>query len=95
MNLKLITETESKSGASMTAFHKDGRKTTEEIGKIVETAYECPCGKGKVALTQEKIPGYYDWWAKIECADCDKKYELTWGKGVVPGQSPMIKEKTR
>ena len=78
MDLKIIKETKSDNG----------------FGKIVETEYECPCGQGKVSLYQENMSGYYDWSAKIECADCNEKYELTWGKGVYPGHSPMVRIKT-
>ena len=64
-----------------------------QFGEIIETVYQCPCMKGKIYLTIEDIPGYREWWACIKCSDCNLKYELQWGKGVLPGHSPMIKER--
>ena len=62
-------------------------------GNIEYTEYECPCGEGIITLTHEKIPGYRDWWADIECEKCKQEYELQWGKGVFPGDSPMIRKR--
>ena len=65
----------------------------EQYGQTVHTTYKCPCGKGTVTLTQEQIPGWYDFWANINCKKCDAEYELQWGKGVYPGHSPMIEKR--
>jgi len=62
-------------------------------GETVTTEYKCPCGKGKCVLTEERIPGYYDFYAHFTCEDCDKKYEIQWGRGVSPGKSPMLRER--
>jgi hypothetical protein len=65
----------------------------QEYGRIITTKYKCPCGKGKVVLTQEAIPGYYDFFTNFDCAECKEKFELLWGNGVLPGHSPMIRQK--
>jgi hypothetical protein len=77
-DLKVISQTKNPSG----------------YGEIIKTVYECPCGKGKVVLTIENIPGYYDFYTNFDCAECREKFELLWGQGVLPGHSPMIKQKT-
>ena len=78
-DLKVISQTKEPSGG--------------DYGEIITTQYECPCGKGKVVLKIENIPGYYDFYTNFDCAECNKKYELLWGKGVLPGHSPMIEKK--
>ena len=65
----------------------------EQYGNIEYSEYECPCGKGIVTLTYENFPGYRDWWAGIECEKCKEEYVLQWGKGVLPGASPMVRKK--
>jgi len=64
-----------------------------QYGETVETVYECPCGKGKTFLHDEKIPGFSDFHAYIECEECNERYELQWGRGVSPGCSPMVRER--
>ena len=83
MDLKIIAQ------KSMPNINSSGI----EFGEIIETVYECPCTKGKVYLAVENILGYHDWQASIDCSDCNIKYELLWGKGVLPGHSPMIEER--
>jgi len=67
--------------------------TDNGYGSIDTSVYECPCGKGNVILTEENIPGYYDFYTSFNCSECKEKYELLWGMGVSPGHSPMIRKK--
>ena len=92
-DLKLISQTKKPSGGEMITILEGGKTHSQPYGEIITSKYECPCGKGKVVLTQENIPGYYDFYTNFDCAECDKKYELLWGKGVLPGNSPMIRKK--
>ena len=78
-DLKVINQTKKPSGGN--------------YGEIIITEYECPCGKGKIVLTDEKIPGYSDFYTNFDCVECNKNYELLWGKGVLPGRSTMIRKK--
>ncbi len=41
--------------------------------------YECPCGKGKVI--EERVVGFGDYYAWIECKNCKSKYEVKTGCG--------------
>ena len=41
--------------------------------------YKCPCGKGRI--TEGRVPGFGDYWALIECKECDKKYKIKTGCG--------------
>ena len=41
--------------------------------------YRCPCGKGKVV--EERVVGFGDYIAWLECRRCRKKYELITGCG--------------
>ena len=43
--------------------------------------YECPCGKGKVV--EERVVGFGDYWAKLKCKTCQKKYEIVTGCGYI------------
>ena len=45
------------------------------------TEYECACGKGRVI--EERVAGFNDWWAKIKCRWCSRKYELEEGCGYI------------
>jgi hypothetical protein len=92
-DLKVISQTKKPSGGEMITILGGGKTHKEPYGEIITTEYECPCGKGKVILTEEAIPGYYDFYTDFNCAECKEKFELLWGKGVIPGRSPMIKRK--
>ena len=41
--------------------------------------YRCPCGKGKII--NERIMGFGENYAWIECKKCAKKYEIVTGCG--------------
>ena len=41
--------------------------------------YECPCGRGKII--DERVLGFADYHAYIDCPDCEKKYEINCGCG--------------
>ncbi len=43
--------------------------------------YVCPCGKGKII--DERVVGFGDYYAWIECKKCAKKYELKTGCGYI------------
>jgi len=92
LQLKEIRKTIHPSGGSITTIHEDGKKTKEPYGEIIETEYECPCGKGKIFSTLEDIPGYLDRYARIACPDCEKIYTLSFA-GVNMGQAPEISKK--
>jgi hypothetical protein len=92
-DLKVISKTKKPSGAEMTTILEGGETHKQPYGEIITTVYECPCGKGKVVLTEEDIPGYRDFYTNFDCAECKEKFELLWGKGVLPGHSPMIKRR--
>ena len=93
IDLKVISDSSKPSGGEMISIHKDGTRTSQPYGNIETKVYECPCGAGTVTLTIENIPGYYDWYARINCQDCDKIWDILWGKGVSPGHSPMLGKK--
>lgn len=38
------------------------------------TEYECPCGKGKIVY--ERVIGFNDYYAMIECEECNKRYNV-------------------
>jgi hypothetical protein len=81
----------------MSSYYSDGFdleliSETEKSWRILEYIYKCPCKKGKVELTIENIPGYYDFYYDFNCKKCKKNYEILWGKGVAPGGSPMIRK---
>jgi len=63
---------------------------THQYGEFIDTDYVCPCGNGVVNLYIENLPNFFDWAASIKCDICRTEYELKWGKGVYPGDSPMI-----
>lgn len=41
--------------------------------------YECPCGKGKIIY--EHVVGFCDFYAWIECDECEEKFEVALGRG--------------
>ncbi|MBQ8146956.1 MAG: hypothetical protein IJ039_09250 [Clostridia bacterium] len=41
--------------------------------------YRCPCGKGKII--EERVVGFGDYYAWLECKTCAKKYEIETGCG--------------
>ena len=43
--------------------------------------YECPCGRGKII--DERVLGFGDYYAIIECKYCAKKYEVKTGFGYI------------
>lgn len=43
--------------------------------------YTCPCGKGKII--DERVVGFGDYYAYIECKRCEKKYEVVTGMGYI------------
>ena len=43
--------------------------------------YTCPCGKGKII--DERVVGFGDYYAYIECKRCEKKYEVVTGQGYI------------
>lgn len=46
---------------------------------VYTNEYECPCKKG--VITYERVPGFDDDCATIECVDCAKKYNILYGRG--------------
>ncbi len=36
--------------------------------------YECPCGKGRIVY--ERVIGFNDYYAIIECKECREKYNI-------------------
>jgi hypothetical protein len=45
-------------------------------GTIDTDVYECPCGKGEVVVTHDRIPGFRESDVMIMCDDCSKKYGM-------------------
>lgn len=45
----------------------------------IHKEYACPCGQGKVI--EERVPGFGDWFARIECKACNDKYYVVEGNG--------------
>ena len=43
--------------------------------------YFCPCGKGKII--DERVIGFHDYYAYIDCPKCAKKYEIQTGCGYI------------
>ena len=41
--------------------------------------YICPCKKGKIIY--ERVKGFNDDYAYIECKECKEKYEIIMGRG--------------
>lgn len=41
--------------------------------------YECPCGKGRII--DERVVGFGDYTAWIDCPDCQKNYRVLTGCG--------------
>lgn len=45
----------------------------------IHKEYRCPCGCGRII--EERVPGFGDWYAWIDCALCKGKYTLIEGQG--------------
>ena len=45
----------------------------------IHKEYLCPCGQGKIV--EERVPGFGDWFATIECPQCRAKYYVLEGCG--------------
>lgn len=45
----------------------------------IHKEYVCPCGHGKVI--EERVPGFGDWYAYLECPTCQQKYIVLEGCG--------------
>lgn len=43
--------------------------------------YKCPCGRGKII--DERVLGFADYYAYIDCPDCKKKYKINYGCGYI------------
>jgi hypothetical protein len=43
------------------------------------TVYKCPCGKGFIVY--ERVVGFNDDYATIECKKCEKLYDIRYGCG--------------
>ena len=43
--------------------------------------YACLCGQGKIV--HERVSGFGDYWTKIRCEECQKKYEIRSGCGYI------------
>ena len=41
--------------------------------------YACPCGKGRII--DERVIGFGDYTARLECANCQKDYRIVTGCG--------------
>ncbi len=41
--------------------------------------YKCPCGKGRIV--EERVVGFGDYSAIIQCPDCEKSYKIIYGQG--------------
>lgn len=52
-------------------------------GMVDTEVYECPCGKGTVTVTHDRIPGFRDSDIFIDCDECREKY------GAVSGLSDL------
>ena len=40
----------------------------------IHKEYLCPCGRGKII--EERVPGFDDWYARLDCITCQEKYML-------------------
>ena len=47
----------------------------------IHKEYRCPCGCGKII--EERVPGFDDWYAWIDCTACKEKYTLIGGQGYI------------
>ena len=89
--MKLISETREPMGQFIT-IKSNGTRTERPNGELIESVFECPCGKGRLISTFENNPGYLERYARFNCDDCDKMYSLSLG-GVNPGMPPIVKLK--
>ena len=45
----------------------------------IHKEYACPCGQGKIV--EERVLGFGDWVAYIDCKTCAAKYAVVGGNG--------------
>ena len=45
----------------------------------IHKEYLCPCGQGKIV--EERVAGFDDWFARIDCKKCSEKYVVRHGCG--------------
>ena len=45
----------------------------------IHKEYACPCGHGRIV--EERVPGFGDWFARLECKICAVKYTVVEGNG--------------
>ena len=74
-------------GGKATEINETTAKKLSEVDLYLDGAnsptrhieYECPCGKGKII--DERVVGFGDYYAYIECKRCRKKYDVETGTG--------------
>lgn len=47
----------------------------------IHKEYACPCGQGKII--EERVPGFGDWFVRIDCKRCAEKYTVVQGHGYI------------
>lgn len=52
-------------------------------GTIVKEYYTCACGKGYVIVTKDKIPGFREKDAFIDCDMCAKKFKVEFQSSIL------------
>ena len=67
-------------------------KTVSESGWETTTKYKCPCSEGMLLLNVD-LYDRRDTYYHFNCKKCGDEYEILWGKGVIPGNSPMVRKK--
>ena len=78
-------------------MHEDGfdlefvDKAVSENGWQTTTKYKCPCGNGVLLLHVDHYDRTDDYYG-FDCKNCGDEYEILWGKGVIPGNSPMVRK---
>lgn len=45
----------------------------------IHREYVCPCGQGRIV--EERVPGFGDWFTRIACENCQKRYYVLEGCG--------------
>lgn len=45
----------------------------------IHKEYSCPCGTGKIV--EERVPGFNEWYVRLECPNCKEKYRVVEGCG--------------
>ena len=61
-------------------------------GWHTKAKYKCPCGEGMLLLDIDHYAAR-DTSYRFDCKKCEDEYEILWGKGVIPGKSPMVQNK--